>query len=1450
DGATRIEQVRFADDINMIWDAALLGATISSGTPLADTFLGDGLADHFDGREGNDSLTGGAGDDVLVGRPGNDLLKGGSGNDTYRFGRGDGEDTMDESFQGGGMDTLELGAGITAADVSLYANDFFAGDGRLVVVLDGSPTQLTVSRFFTGGTAQIERILFADTSEWNVAEINARVIRGAANAMVGTAGNDSFVVDHYADTITEGLNQGTDTVLSGIGWTLGANLENLTLTGPLNVWGNGNTLNNVITGNTGNNVLDGLGGRDTLIGGMGDDTYYVSPLVGDIVTELANEGIDTVIADFSYTLPDNVENLNMNSGYIGTVESIGNALDNVIYGRYGTSGDTIDGRGGNDTLVGSVGDDKYRFALGGGADTIIESGGTDQILFGAGIFATGVSASRSGSQVTLSVSAGDSISFAETTPGQYAVERIVFSGGPTWLAADLRQRLNSAPTGAVSVSGVAAQNHTLVAGNTLADADGLGPIGYQWQSSVDAGATWNPIPGATAGTFTPGEAQVGMQVRAVASYTDVRGTLESKASEPTAVIVGIGGNAAPSGDVGVGGTAIQGQNLTASNTLADADGLGAIGYQWQSSADGTTWTDIVGATAGSLTLAEAQVGKQVRALASYTDGHGTLESVASSATAIVANLNDAPSGEVGVGGTAIQGQTLTASNTLADADGMGSIGYQWRADGVAIGGATASTLVLAEAQVGKAISVTASYTDGHGTAEAVTSTPTPAVGNINDVPTGTVTITGSPTQNRTLTASNSIADADGLGTLGYRWQSSADGWTWSDIDGATFESFTLTDAQVGRQVRALASYIDGHGTLESIASDATAPVVGDVNHAPTLAAPIADQVAIEETAFSFTLPAGSFADSDPGDVLGYQATRSDGTALPAWLSFDAVTRTFSGTPPAAPVGQVAVRVTATDLDGASATDVFTLDVANHMVGTATANTLVGTSQRDVIEGHAGNDVLDGGSGADVLIGGIGDDTYVVDDADDRVVEAEGEGIDQVIASSSFVLAGGVENLTLNGWQDADGTGNALDNVLIGNGDANRLTGLAGNDWLDGGLGRDTLLGGAGDDTYLVDQAGDSIIENPGEGIDWVRSSVTWTLGANLEHLQLVGNSGVGAIGNELDNTLIGNAGNNNLDGGAGADVLVGGIGNDTYWVDDASDIVFEYAGEGIDQVRSGSVSVILADHVENLALLGNASIDGTGNALDNVLRGNAGSNRLVGGDGNDSLDGGGAVADILIGGRGDDVYTVYGATQVIELAGEGVDTIYTPTSYSLAAHVDNLTLTGDATNHIGGTGNELDNVLVGNAANNTLTGSGGNDTLDGRGGADVLIGGTGDDRYLFGAGFGSDTVRENDATAGNVDAAEFLAGIAADQIWMRHVGNHLEASIIGTTDKFTVENWYLGSNFHVEQFKTADGKLLLDSQVENLVQAMAVFAPPAPGQTSLPSYYQEVLAPVIAANWQ
>ncbi|TJZ74852.1 hypothetical protein FAZ21_07635 [Chitiniphilus eburneus] len=107
---------------------------------------------------------------------------------------------------------------------------------------------------------------------------------------------------------------------------------------------------------------------------------------------------------------------------------------------------------------------------------------------------------------------------------------------------------------------------------------------------------------------------------------------------------------------------------------------------------------------------------------------------------------------------------------------------------------------------------------------------------------------------------------------------------------------------------------------------------------------------------------------------------------------------------------------------------------------------------------------------------------------------------------------------------------------------------------------------------------------------------------------------------------------------------------------------------------------------------------------------------------------------------------------------------------------------------------------------------------------------------------------ENDATSGNTDLAQF-ADAASDQLWFRRVGSDLEVSVIGTGDKVTVASWYSGTKYHVEQFKTADGKMLLDSQVDALVSAMAGFAPPDAGQTTLPDQYREQLQPVLAANW-
>jgi hypothetical protein len=206
-------------------------------------------------------------------------------------------------------------------------------------------------------------------------------------------------------------------------------------------------------------------------------------------------------------------------------------------------------------------------------------------------------------------------------------------------------------------------------------------------------------------------------------------------------------------------------------------------------------------------------------------------------------------------------------------------------------------------------------------------------------------------------------------------------------------------------------------------------------------------------------------------------------------------------------------------------------------------------------------------------------------------------------------------------------------------------------------------------------------------------------------------------------------------------------------------------------------------------------------------------------------------ADRLVGGLGNDLYFVDEAGDaVVENAGEGTDTVQSClASYTLGANVENLTLLGNGNTN--GTGNALANVLVGNAGNN------------------ILAGGQGGDTYQAGRGMGQDRIVENDATPDAIDVLSFGAEIGAGQLWMRRVGNDLEVNIIGTAYKAAVQDWYLGSAYHVEQIRLSDGKMLLDSDVEVLVQAMAAFAPPAMGQTDLPAAYATQLAPVIAASW-
>jgi Ca2+-binding RTX toxin-like protein len=231
---------------------------------------------------------------------------------------------------------------------------------------------------------------------------------------------------------------------------------------------------------------------------------------------------------------------------------------------------------------------------------------------------------------------------------------------------------------------------------------------------------------------------------------------------------------------------------------------------------------------------------------------------------------------------------------------------------------------------------------------------------------------------------------------------------------------------------------------------------------------------------------------------------------------------------------------------------------------------------DTLDGGIGDDTLDGGAGNDLMIGGVGNDTYIVDSLGDVVTEQVNAGIDTVNSSVSYTLSAHVENLILTESENLNGAGNDLNNTIIGNSGNNLLQGLGGNDsleggagddTLDGGVGNDTMIGGVGNDTYIVDSLGDVVTELPNEGIDTVRASVSYALGANIENLILTGSENINGTGNELNNVITGNAGVNMLNGADGNDTLIGGQGRDRMMGGKGADrFVFTAPRDGVDRI--------------------------------------------------------------------------------------------------------------------------------------------------------------------------------------------------------------------------------------------------------------------------------------------
>ncbi|MGE5546731.1 MAG: hypothetical protein ACM33T_07535 [Solirubrobacterales bacterium] len=1246
---------------------------------------------------GADTVDGTAGDDTLYGGPGSDTIAG-----------GDGTDTLQLSGRAGLYSVVNDGKGTLTITRAAYT---------AVHPITGE----TVT--YAAATDKVTGVEYLEFTDQDTGEIV------------------TYAVDGFSQT-------GDGDVIGGYG-------------------------NDSLTGGAGSDTLDGRAGVDAMKGLEGDDTYFVDD-AKDTVTEAADTddyygGIDTVISRITYTLGANVENLQLLGR--NAIDGTGNNLNNTITGNAGAN--KLSGGGGDDYFYGDGGND----TIDGGANTTVidEYNGGDTVYFYGSEFDYVIASDGKGG-LTFSRQAytneydQDRAAFTTKVTG---IERVVFGDGTIAMVA--AKILDASKGDDLMAAGYGNDVLTGTSGddelNGKVGADKMsGSFGNDTYYVDDAKDTVTEV----ADNLTTGDMGGDDTVNASVSFVLGKnlenlvltgaGKIDGTGNEKANSLIGNAGANKLSGMDGNDYIVAGGGNdvIDGGKNTADGDVVRLIGsladYTVTSDGKGTltfvhpdTFTDADGIDRPAFTVTvkgaetiEFEDGSSYstigRSIADGSEAGFGNDTITGTADADEIDGSVGADKMTGLGGDDIY-HVDDAKDVVVEAANQGTDVVYSTAAAYTLAANVENLYLTGHGRNGTGNGV-ANYIEGNELANSLSG----MAGDDTLVSNGGADVLdgGDGTDLAILAGleGDYVATKDSSGALIFTIPAELD-----DVGGIITPASSIKVTKVetiqfgdGTEITTLNQTIDAtHG------GDLSATGFGN-----DIVKGTADADDIDGRLGADTMSGGG------GDDVYHVDDAKDVVSEVAGQGTDTVYSSVSFT--------LGANVEHLTLTGAAAISGTGNGDANSLVGNAGANTLKGMGGNDVLAGMGGNDTLDGGDGSDQAVFDDSADAFDITVGTGgaytlahRVVNDDGK-----VSVDYRVNLIGIETATFGDGStihfDAQTLGET-DDLTAGGYGSDRLTGGAASETLDGGYGADAMAGNGGDDTYYVDNTGDSVTEIADGGEDTVYSSVTFTLGANVENLVLSGSAAINGTGNEGSNTIIGNSGINVLNGGGGSDVLSGGGGNDTFIGGSGFDTVqFEgtldqysvvMGADGVatitrtilvedadtgeqvsvqaDVVRFDALTTELATFEDGEIHFDDRVLDAAQN--DDLASGGYGKETIIGSIGDDTIDGGYGV-DTMTGGDGNDTYYVDNQNdKIVELEDEGGDTVYASVSYTLADNLDDLVLQGSAA--INGTGNALANSITGNEGVNVLNGGGGADVMAGGGGNDTFIGGDGVDTVMF-----------------------------------------------------------------------------------------------------------------------